>query len=132
MAKDLRSVNSLNRAEIAAISAVKARIFMLYAPMGNCIALKFADQARNIQTDETEWKLVWLKAKGRVRRYYNKIQMPGEDEINAVKMLSLTQSKPWFLIQASKMYMEIAFIHSVNNNREEYKIHNTISSDLIM
>lgn len=130
--KDIKSVNSLSRDERAAIFAVKARIFMVYAPKGNDIALKFADQARQLQSIEPEWTTVWLKAKGRVRRCYNKTQMPGEDEIDAAKMLSLTLSKSRFLIQASKMYMEIAFIYTINNNRAEYKIHNEISSDLIM
>lgn len=131
MPKHIKSVNSLSRDERAAIFAVKARVFMVYAPKGIDIALRFADRARDLQPIETEWTMVWLKAKGRARRRHSKTQMPAEDELDAAKTLSSTLSKCRCLIQASKTYMEIAFIHSINNNRVECQIHSAISSDLI-
>lgn len=123
-------MKDLNRAEKAAICAIKARLFMEYPPRGNDIALEFAVQARNLNSTEPEWIIVWLKAKGRVRRFYIQFQMPDEHEIDAADILCTTKSKPRSLIQASKLYMEVAFIHKINRDIVESKKNYKISSDL--
>jgi len=128
--KDVKPVKSLNQVEKAAICAIKSRVFMEYPPKGNDIGLAFADQARNLQSTEPEWIIIWLKAKGRVRRYHDKYQMPDKHEIEAAKMLCATKTaKSRSLIQASKLYLEVAFNHKRNNNplsRQFYQL----SSDL--
>lgn len=128
----VKPVNTLNRAEKAAICAVKARVFMEYPPKGNDIALKFADEARNYHTTEPEWIIIWLKAKGRVRRYYFQYKMPDIEEFNAAEILSTTKTKPRFLIQASKLFMEAGFIHKQNKNRNESNKFYKISSELTL
>ncbi|XP_025197118.1 uncharacterized protein LOC112595929 [Melanaphis sacchari] len=128
--KNVKQITSFNRAEKAAVCAVKARIFMEYPPKGNDIALKFADQARTLHSTEPEWIVIWLKAKGRVRRYYEQYKMPENDEINAAEMLCSTKTKARLLIQASKLYMEVAFINKLKNNKEESNKYYKISSDI--
>lgn len=124
-------MKNLNRAEKAAICAVKALVFMEYPPKGNDIALQFAEQARNLHSTEPEWITIWLKAKGRVRRFYSQYQMPDDDEIDAAEILSTAKTKPRLLIRASKLYMEVAFIHKVNRNHQESKKFYKLSSDLV-
>lgn len=130
--KDVKPICSLNRAEKAAICGVKARVFMEYPPKGNDIALKFADEARNLHSIEPEWLIIWLKAKGRVRRYYNQFQMPDEIEINVAEMLCTSKTKPRLLIQASKLYLEVAYIHKLNYNQEESYKYYKLSTDLTL
>jgi len=91
--KNIKQINSFNRAEKAAICAVKARVFMEYPPKGNDLALKYADQARTLHSTEPEWIIIWLKAKGRVRRYYEQYKMPDDDEIDAAEILCSTKTK---------------------------------------
>ncbi|CAI6350792.1 unnamed protein product [Macrosiphum euphorbiae] len=119
--KNIKQINNFNRAEKSAVCAVKARIFMEYPPKGNDIALKFADRARTLHSTEPEWIIIWLKAKGRVRRYYEQYKMPGDDEIDAAEMLCSTKTKARLLIQASKLYMEAAFVNKLKNNKDESK-----------
>jgi len=128
--KNIKQINNLNRAEKAAICSVKARIFMEYPPKGNDIALKFADRARTLDSTEPEWIIIWLKAKGRVRRYYEQYQMPEDDEIDAAKMLCSTKTNARPLIQASKLYMEAAFVNKIKNNKNESKKLYTLSCDI--
>lgn len=125
-------MKNLNQTEKAAICAIKALVFMEYPPKGNDIALKFAEQARNLHSTEPEWIIIWLKAKGRVRRYYNRYKMPDDGEIYAAKILSTTETKPQLLIRASKLYMEVAFIHKINRNHQESKKFYKLSSDLVL
>jgi len=103
---------------------------MEYPPKGNDIALNFADQARTLHSTEPEWIIIWLKAKGRVRRYYQQYKMPEDDEIDAAEMLCSTKTKARLLIQASKVYMEAAFVNKLKNNKVESKQFYQLSSDI--
>lgn len=104
---------------------------MEYPPKGNDIALKFADQARTLHSTEPEWIIIWLKAKGRVRRYYEQFKMPEDDEMNAAEMLCSTKTEARLLIQSSKLYMEAAFVNKLKNNQDESKRFFKLSSDII-
>lgn len=130
--KNIKPINTLNRAEKAAICAVKARVFMEYPPKGNDIALTFANEARNYHSTEPEWIVIWLKAKGRVRRYYFQFKMPDLDEFDAAETLSTTKTKPLLLIEASKLFMEAGFIHKLNKNQNESDKFYKISSELTL
>lgn len=103
---------------------------MEYPPKGNDIALKFADRARTLHSTEPEWIIIWLKAKGRVRRYYAQYAMPEDDEIDAAETLCSTKTKARLLIQASKLYMETAFINKLKNNQDESKKFYKLSYDI--
>ncbi|KAL4141617.1 hypothetical protein QTP88_004228 [Uroleucon formosanum] len=116
---DIKQIKDFNRTEKAAICAVKAIVFMEYPQKGNDIALEFSSQACNLHPAEHEWIIIWLKAKGRVRRYYHPFEMPGIDEMDAVKMLCSTKLKPDILIEASRLYKEAAFVYRVNKNYSE-------------
>lgn len=105
---------------------------MEYPPIGNDIALKFANEARNLHSTEPEWIIIWLKAKGRVRRFYSQFKMPENDEVNAAEILCTTKTRPRFLVQASKLYMEVAFCHKLSNNREKSMEYYKLSSDLTL
>uniref|UniRef100_A0A2S2PAG1 Uncharacterized protein n=1 Tax=Schizaphis graminum TaxID=13262 RepID=A0A2S2PAG1_SCHGA len=128
--KNVKKINSFNCAEKAAICAVKARIFLEYPPKGNCIALKFADQAQTHNSTEPEWILVWLRAKGRVRRYYEQFAMPENDEMDAAKILASAKTNAGLLIKASKVYLEAAFVNKLKNNREESNKYYKLSYDI--
>lgn len=125
-------MNSLNQAEKSAICAVKARVFMEYPIVGNEIALKLADKARKLEPNESEWIMIWLKAKGRVRRYYNHYEMPDMHETFAAELLSALKSKPRALIQASKHFKNVANCHKTQFNSKESNKYYKISSELIM
>lgn len=129
--KAIKPVKSFNRAEKAAICAIKARVFMEYPPKGNDIGLKFADHARNLNSIEPEWIVIWLKAKGRVRRFYAQFKMPDEHELEAAEMIYTAKTKPRLLIQASKLYMEVAFVHKINYDFVKSEKFYKFSSDLI-
>lgn len=104
---------------------------MEYPHEGNEMALKFVNQARCLDSIEPEWIVIWLKAKGRVRRYHEKFRTPDEDEIDAVKMLSTTQSKLHILIQATQVYEEAGYIkkmtHDYNESNRFYKLASDIT-----
>lgn len=125
-------MNNLNRSEKAAICAVKAKVFMEYAPKGNEIALKFSEQARNLHSTEPEWIIIWLKAKGRVRRYYDYLnKMPEKDEMDAAEMLSTTKTNCRHLVYASKIFMEVAFHNKINKKFKESDKYYKLSSDIL-
>jgi len=116
--KDIKQIKEFNEAEKAAICAVKAKIFMQYPLKGNYIALKFAEQARTSST-EPEWINIWLKAKGRVRRYSEPFKVPEDDEINAAKMICLTTTNSKHLIKVYQLYKEVGSVNRFINNDEE-------------
>lgn len=104
---------------------------MEYPHEGNEMALKFVNQARCLDSIEPEWIVIWLKAKGRVRRYHEKFRTPDDDEIDAVKILSTTQSKLHILIQATHVYEEAGYIkkmtHDYNESNRFYKLASDIT-----
>lgn len=103
---------------------------MEYPQEGNDMALKFVNQARYLDSIEPEWIVIWLKAKGRVRRYYEKYRPPDDDEIDAVKMLCRTQSKPHILVQVIKVYEETGFIKKITHNYNESIHFYKLASDI--
>ncbi|XP_016657441.1 uncharacterized protein LOC100160247 isoform X2 [Acyrthosiphon pisum] len=128
--KDVKHVNNFNQAEKSAICAVKASIFMVYPSKGNVIALNFANQARALHPTEPEWIIVWLKAKGRVRRSYESHKMPGDDEIDAAEILCSMKRNPSHLIRASQLYKEAGYINKLKNNHNESTKFFKLSSDV--
>ncbi|XP_016657447.1 uncharacterized protein LOC100571226 [Acyrthosiphon pisum] len=117
--KGIKQIKEFNEAEKAAICAVKAKIFMEYPQKGNYIALEFADQARALHPTEPECINIWLKAKGRVRRYSEPFKIPGDDEICAAKLLCSTTTNPKHLIQVYQLYKEVGLVNKFNNNDKE-------------
>lgn len=105
---------------------------MEYPPKGNDIALKFADEARYLNPTELEWVVVWLKAQGRVRRFYHQYQMVYDTEIEAAEMLSKAKTNPHLLYKASKPYMERGFYHKLNKNYEESMKFYRLSSNIAL
>lgn len=129
--KGVKPVITFNTTEKAAICAIKARVFLEYPPKGNDIALQFAKIARDYHSTEVEWIIIWLKAKGRVRRYYYQHQMPDSQEFEAANILS-QDHKPGSLIQASKLFMEAAYTFKLDKNQEKSDEYYKISSDLTL
>ncbi|CAI6343167.1 unnamed protein product [Macrosiphum euphorbiae] len=127
---DIKQINNFNCAEKAAICAVKARIFMEYPPKGNDIALEFASRACNLYSAEHEWIIVWLKAKGRVRRYYQPFDMADNDEMDAAKTLCSTKLKSHILIEVSQLYKEAGFVNKIKNNYNESNKYYTLASNI--
>ncbi|KAE9528198.1 hypothetical protein AGLY_012620 [Aphis glycines] len=132
---DVKHVKYFNQYDKAAICAVKAKIFMEYPPEGNDMALKFVNQARYLDSIEPEWIVIWLKAKGRVRRYYKKYTTPDDDEIDAANMLCTTQSKLHILVPTIKVFEEAGFIKKITHNQNEsihfYKLASDITKKAI-
>ncbi|CAI6349312.1 unnamed protein product [Macrosiphum euphorbiae] len=116
---DIKQINNFNSAEKAAICAVKARVFMEYSPKGNDIALNFADQARALHPTEPELIIIWLKAKGRVRRYYDPTEIPGDDEIEAAESVCSIKSNSKLIFEASQIYKEVGYIYKTKKNYKE-------------
>ncbi|KAL5240440.1 hypothetical protein ACI65C_007850 [Semiaphis heraclei] len=116
--KDVKHVNIFNKAEKAAICAVKAKVFMKYPIKGNFIALQFANQAI-INSTQPQWRVIWLKAKGRVRRYSEPFQTPGDDEIDVANILCSTKTDPKYLMKASYVYKEVGTVNKSNKNYRE-------------
>lgn len=104
---------------------------MEYSPKGIDIALKFADEARNLDSIELDWVHIWLKAKGRARRFYDNSELPGNDEIKAAEMLCTANTNPQFLIHASKIYLELCRFYQIKSYRTESKKMYQVSLDLI-
>lgn len=107
---------------------------MEYTPNGNIIALQLANEALNFYSNEPHWIVIWLKAKGRNRRFNNigKL-MPGRDEIEAADILSSQiNPKPQFLINACKIYYEVAVFNRIIHNEEKSQIYFKLGSDLLM
>ncbi|KAL5240437.1 hypothetical protein ACI65C_007847 [Semiaphis heraclei] len=128
--KDVKQVNIFNKADKTAICAVKANIFMEYPIKGNNIALELINQAITNST-ESEWIVIWLKAKGRVRGYAEHFKIPRNDEIDAANKLCSTKSNPEHLIKASEIYKEVGNNYkSINNHRESNKFYK-LSTDII-
>jgi len=92
---------------------------MEYPPKGNDIALEFASRACNLNSTEHEWIIIWLKAKGRVRRYYHPFEMPDNDEMDAAEILYSTKPKSHLLIEATQIYKEAGFMSKKKKNYNE-------------
>lgn len=102
---------------------------MEYPPKGNDIALKLAEEARILDSSEVEWTNIWLKAKGRVRRFYDEFKIPDSDEIYAADILC-TKTDPRLLLEAAELYINVAIIYK--QDEEKSKKYFKISSDIIM
>lgn len=91
---------------------------MEYPPEGNIISLEFAEAARNYNDSEMLWICIWLKAKGRKRRYDRRFTPPFREELEAANKLSSCRNNPELLLSASSVYREAGFIHKVNYTAE--------------
>ncbi|XP_050432046.1 uncharacterized protein LOC126840397 isoform X2 [Adelges cooleyi] len=92
--KSIKPLSNMNRSEKAALCAIKSKVFVEYPPIGNEISLELAEQARNLNPIEVEWVNIWLKAKGRVRRFYAQFAMPDKNELEAAEILSSATNNP--------------------------------------
>lgn len=86
---------------------------MEYTPIGNDIAVEYANQACGLCPTKSEWINVWLVVKRRVRRFnYSAQHSPDESEIAAAEtLLSAKHQNADFLVQASNVYLDLALIH---------------------
>lgn len=130
-AGNMKPADNLNQVEKSAILAVKAYVFIEYPPIGNDIALKLADQARKLCSTEPEWIVIWLLAKARVRRFFNRNKVPDESEIDAVDMLLCTKiQKSEHLIKAATIYSDVASYYSFHCNYEESNKYYKLAQDI--
>lgn len=108
---------------------------MEYPPEGNIIALELAESARNFNDTELYWITIWLKAKGRKRRFLNKFTLPSREELESAKKLSSCENNPEFLICAAQVFSETGFVlkrsGSPTNFRESNKYYK-LSADLTL
>lgn len=124
--------NALDREERAAIYAIKSSVFMEYPPIGNDIALIFAEQARKLDPDQLNWTIIWLIAKGRTRRFRDNFQLPDKSEMDAADLLLQAKNqKPEYLAQASVVYNSIASYYRRYKNYEESNKYYVITSDIL-
>lgn len=105
---------------------------MEYPPKGNDIAIKFVEKACNLDSFEPTWDAVWLKAKGRVRRYSNRFSMPDISELNVAKKLCFYDTSPIILIQVAKVYSEAANVCKFNSMSEDAYEYYSLSNDLLL
>jgi hypothetical protein len=106
-----------------------------YPPEGNIIALEFAESTRNFNDAELYWITIWLKAKGRKRRFYNKFTLPSRDELEGAKKLSSCEDNPELLLCASQVFCETGFILKKSGTPENYRDSNKyykLSADLTL
>lgn len=108
---------------------------MEYPPEGNIIALELAESARNFNDSELYWITIWLKAKGRKRRFHNKFTLPSRDELEAANKLSSCENNPELLLCASQIFCETGFILKRSGTSENYRESNKyykLSADLTL
>lgn len=105
---------------------------MEYPPKGNEISLKYAEQARKFCSTEPEWLSNWLKAKGRVRRFYNPCSKPHDDEIEAADLISTLKTLPIMFLPASRIYSEVGQFYKYRGMREESDKYYKLASDLML
>lgn len=123
---------NFSAAEKSFVCAVKAKVFMEYPPKGNEVGLNFANEALSLLPNETKWMIIWLKAKGRVRRFYNKSKTPDKDEIDTAETLSNMTTNCRSQIQAGNLFMEVASTLQLKPQyREESDNYYKLSSDFI-
>lgn len=122
----------MSEVEKVAIRVIKAKVFMEYPPMGNNIALKLAEQACKLHPTDIVSLITWLKAKGRVRRYNCKLQLPTLNELNAAKRLCSYDTDFQTLIKAADTYSEAAYIHKLQYNYDTSKTYYNMSSKLLL
>lgn len=107
-------------------------MFFEYSPKGNEIALKFSDEACNLNSTEPEYLAIWLKAKGRVRRYHHSfISIPDTDELNTAKLFC-SYEIPSLLIQASSIYSEAAYYYKYHHMQDKSNHYYQLSSNIIL
>lgn len=97
------------------------------------MALELAESARNFNDTEMYWLSIWLKAKGRKRRYDRKYTLPFRDELEAANKLSTYENNPHFLLCASNVFKEAGFILKIaSNNLNESNKYYKLSIDLTL
>lgn len=133
--KSIKPLSNFNKTEKAMICAMKSKIFMEYPSEDNKIALELAESARNFNDTEIYWTSIWLKAKGRKRRFDKKFILPFRDELEAAKKLSTYENHPEFLLGASNVFKEAGFALKIRASCDNIKESNTyykLSIDLIL
>lgn len=116
------------------IFAIKSIVFMEYPSGDNKIALEFAESAVNLNDTEVYWTSIWLKAKGRKRRFDKKFTLPFRDELEAAKKLSTYEENPQLLLNASNIFQEAGFVIKITSrkNKKESSTYYQLSFDLIL
>ncbi|VVC43505.1 Hypothetical protein CINCED_3A010833 [Cinara cedri] len=104
--KDIKPCLSFNSVEKAAVYAIKSKVFLEYPYKGNKIALRLAEFARDFNSTENHWIIIWLIAKGRQRRFDRDRTLPFRDELEAAKKLCSFEDNPEFLLSASNVFLE--------------------------
>lgn len=130
--ENVKPMNDFEPAEMATVCAIKAIVFMEYAPVGNDIGLKLADQARALQPDNLKWLAVWLTAKGRVRRYFDTLSKPEECEVEAADVLLRAQNQNvYFLNKAFGIYINLGSYYERNSQLEKSYTSHKIALDIV-
>lgn len=101
---------------------------MEYPPKGITITLELAECAQNLNDSEMYWKSIWLKARGRKRRFDNRYALPFRDEFDAAQKLCKYNNNPELLLSAANIFREAGFILKIsgtqnyNESIKNYKI----------
>lgn len=131
MFENIKPIKCFYKAEKAAIFAIKSCVFMQYQPTGTDIGLKFANEARKLCPDEMEWTFIWLKAKGKYRRFYHKYKLPDDDELEMSRQMIKTKIEPRFLVLAARLHKEAASIYRNNFKRYDANYYYKIAADIM-
>ncbi|XP_050540156.1 uncharacterized protein LOC126904872 isoform X2 [Daktulosphaira vitifoliae] len=128
----IKPLFKMNKVEVSAFNGIKCKVFLEYSPTGNKIALELAEISRNLNDTEVRWIDMWLKAKGRVRRYEQKFTLPFREELKAAEKLSFYQKNPAALSRASKVYMEAGFVLKIQNKPHDSEKYYNLASNLAL
>lgn len=104
--KNVKPKVNLDKDEKSAIHAVKALVFEMYASSGNFqIAFKEAEEARGLNSDNTEWINIWLNIKGLMNRDYNNFARYNDEELTAAEILYNSSGNYWHLLKAGSVFV---------------------------
>lgn len=114
--KNIKPSSNFNKVERSAVCAIKSIVFLEYPPGGNQIALELVECARSLNYTEVKWISIWLKAKGRKRRFDRALNLPSREELEAANKLS-SYENAYLLLRASDVYKDAGFILKISNLR---------------
>lgn len=102
--KNVKPKSEFTNIEKSAIHAVKSLVFMKYPSLSKYIAFEEAQTARLLNSTDTEWMHIWLKAKGRINRDYNNFSLPDNEELETAEYLCKMSKSFRHLLNVSDIF----------------------------
>lgn len=107
--KEIVAYEDLSTAEQAGIWGIKASLHMEYGYKGTKEAIGFSKMSISLNPREGHWHFLLGKCLGRIRRIESRLDIPSNEELDALETAVELDPNPKYIIFTAEAYMEASF-----------------------